>query len=92
MRSFITSSLLSSRGDSIIDILSFQPSLSHEYVKAFEYLKMGDSINASGMLQGYARNLLKWTVDISSLPDGIYLVVVRDEKKDWRTAKFIIAQ
>jgi len=45
VRYYRTDTLLSSCSDSIIDILNFQPSLSEEYIKAFEYLIMNDSLD-----------------------------------------------
>jgi hypothetical protein len=56
VRYYRTDTLLSSCSDSIIDILNFQPSLSEEYTKAFEYLQKGDSMNVSGTLDAIPGN------------------------------------
>ncbi|HOX78718.1 MAG TPA: hypothetical protein PLW31_11865 [Bacteroidales bacterium] len=45
IRSFKTDTLCESPSDSIINILNYQPVLSDEYRKAFEYFAKGDSLN-----------------------------------------------
>jgi len=50
VRLYKADTLIDSPGDSIINILNFQPRLSEEYLKAFEFLKMGDSMNVFNTL------------------------------------------
>ncbi|MBP6870654.1 MAG: hypothetical protein KBC43_01485 [Bacteroidales bacterium] len=50
IRSFKADTLCESQLDSIISILNFQPELSDEYRKAFEYFAKGDSLNVINTL------------------------------------------
>ena len=50
IRSFKADTLCESPSDSIIAILNFQPELSDEYRKAFEYFSIGDSLNVVNAL------------------------------------------
>jgi hypothetical protein len=51
IRFYKTDTLCESPEDSIIDILSFQPELSDEYRKSFEYFEKGDSLNVVNTLE-----------------------------------------
>jgi hypothetical protein len=56
IRSFKADTLCESPADSIIAILNFQPELSDEYRKAFEYFVKGDSLNVVNALDEIAFN------------------------------------
>jgi len=54
----LADTLVNSPGDSIVTILDLRPCLSGEYIKAFEYLKMGDSMNVSSTLDAIPGNYI----------------------------------